>query len=159
MNPNFADGLLERVEKQVFGTARSAAYPQARSISLHDETVRGVKALINITGDGLLNLVRVAADVGFEIDRPIEPHPIFPLIQRHAGVDDAEMFEVFNMGTGFCVVVAPSEVAAALDALRGAGEEPVVAGSVTDRPGKYVSLPAAGLLGRGDVFEVARDTV
>jgi hypothetical protein len=34
-----------------------------------------------------------------------------------------------------------------------------VAGSVTDRPGRYVSIPQAGLLGRGDVFEATRDTV
>jgi hypothetical protein len=50
----------------------------------------------------------VAAPVGYEIDRLIEPHPIFPLIQRHAGVDDSEMFEVFNMGLGFCYVVDPA---------------------------------------------------
>jgi len=31
--------------------------------------------------------------------------------------------------------------------------------SVTARPGRYVSIPAAGLLGRGDVFEATRDTV
>ena len=71
--------------------------------------VRGLKALVNITSDGLLNLTRVAAPVGYEIDRLIEPHPLFPLIQRHAGVDDSEMFEVFNMGIGFCYVVDPAD--------------------------------------------------
>ena len=30
--------------------------------------------------------------------------------------------------------------------------EPVVAGSVTDRPGRHVSIPQAGLIGRGDRF-------
>jgi phosphoribosylformylglycinamidine cyclo-ligase len=67
--------------------------------------VDGVKALINVTGDGLLNLTRVAASVGFVIDRLIEPHPIFGLIQRHGEIEDSEMFEIFNMGTGFCYVV------------------------------------------------------
>ena len=33
---------------------------------------------------------------------------------------------------------------AALAALAGAGEQPVVAGSVTGRPGRYVSIPRAG---------------
>lgn len=60
-------------------------------------TVHGVKALINITGDGLLNLVRVAAPVGFVIDTPIAPHPIFPLIQRHAQVDDSEMLSLIHI--------------------------------------------------------------
>src|SRR5262249_57453736 len=73
--------------------------------------VPGVHALINITGDGLLNLCRVAAPVGFTLDALIEPQPIFPLIQRHAKVELSEMYEVFNMGIGFCYVVdpAPSE--------------------------------------------------
>lgn len=73
------------------------------------EKVKGIRALINITSDGLLNLARVASQVGFEIDRLIEPHPIFSLIQRHANVDDCEMFEVFNMGVGFCYVVDPAD--------------------------------------------------
>jgi phosphoribosylformylglycinamidine cyclo-ligase len=63
------------------------------------------------------------------------------------------MYATFNMGTGFCVVVSPADARAALDALAGAGEHPVVAGSVTGRPGRHVSIPQAGLLGRGDVFE------
>ena len=57
-----------------------------------------VKALVNITGDGLLNLPRVAARVGFELDN-LPPIPtIFRLIQRSGEVDDTEMYEVFNMG-------------------------------------------------------------
>src|SRR5262249_4759278 len=83
--------------------------------------VSGVKALINIPSDGLLNLPRVAAPVGYEIDRLIEPHPIFPLIQRHAGVDDSEMFEVFNMGIGFCYVVEAAPAERPLPILKGQG--------------------------------------
>src|SRR6266581_6522339 len=40
------------------------------------EKIRGVKALFNITGDGLLNLSRAAAPVGYEIEEPIDPRPI-----------------------------------------------------------------------------------
>jgi phosphoribosylaminoimidazole (AIR) synthetase len=69
------------------------------------------------------------------------------------------MYATFNMGTGFCVVVSPADAPVALDTLTTAGEQPVVAGSVTARPGRYVSIPQAGLLGRGDVFEATRDTV
>src|SRR5215813_12319453 len=59
------------------------------------DSVPGVNALINITSDGLLNLTRVDAPVGFIIDRLIEAPPIFGLIQRHAKVDTPEMYEVF----------------------------------------------------------------
>ena len=48
----------------------------------------------------------LAADVAYEIDAPLPVPPIFALIQERGGVADAEMSEVFNMGCGFCCVVA-----------------------------------------------------
>ena len=43
--------------------------------------------------------------VGYEIDAPLPVPPIFELIHEHGDVSDEEMYEVFNMGCGFCVVV------------------------------------------------------
>jgi phosphoribosylformylglycinamidine cyclo-ligase len=115
--------------------------------------------LAHISGGGLLNVARLAADVSYVLD-DLPPAPeIFGQIAAAGDIPAATMYATFNMGTGFCVVVAPADAEAALAALTGAGEQPVVAGSVTDRPGRYVSIPAAGLLGRGDVFETTRDTV
>jgi len=116
------------------------------------EQVRGVKALANITGDGLLNLARVAADVGFEIDRLIEPHPIFALIQRHAEVDDSEMFEVFNMGIGFCYVVDPADAEPTLSILKQHGRVAQRIGYAVADPDKIVRIPARGLAGQHKRF-------
>jgi phosphoribosylformylglycinamidine cyclo-ligase len=116
------------------------------------ERVRGVKALINITGDGLLNLARVSAPVSFEIDRLIEPQPIFELIQRHAGVDDEEMFEVFNMGTGFCYVVAPEDAALTLKILEGHGRTAQPIGRAVADPAKYVRIHERNLIGTHKSF-------
>ena len=114
--------------------------------------VRGVKALANITGDGLLNLLRVAAPVGFVIDALIEPHPIFPLIQRHAEVDDAEMFEVFNMGIGFCYVVAEADAEATLAILKRHGRVAQRIGHAVADPEKTMRIPPRGLLGQHKRF-------
>jgi phosphoribosylformylglycinamidine cyclo-ligase len=65
------------------------------------------------------------------------------------------MYATFNMGTGFCIVVPPSDQQAALDALKQAGEQPVLIGSVTPTPGRTVSIPGAGLKGSGDTFAAA----
>src|SRR5690242_17707134 len=117
------------------------------------------RGLAHISGGGLLNVARLAADVSYVLD-DLPPAPeIFGQIAAAGDIPAATMYATFNMGTGFCVVVATGDVTAALGALRGAGEEPVLAGSVTDRPGKYVSIPAAGLVGRGDTFEEGHDTV
>jgi phosphoribosylformylglycinamidine cyclo-ligase len=69
-----------------------------------------IKALAHITGDGLLNVARVKnRSVGFVFDRLAEVPPIFSMIRRLGDVSLAEMFLVFNMGVGFCIVVAPED--------------------------------------------------
>ncbi len=56
--------------------------------------------------------------MAYEIDDPLPVPPIFSLIQELGEVGDEEMHEVFNMGCGFCVVVAPTDEAAAMKALQ-----------------------------------------
>jgi phosphoribosylformylglycinamidine cyclo-ligase len=111
------------------------------------------RGLVHISGGGLLNLARLAADVSYSLDALPPPPPIFGLIAEAGRIPAATMYATFNMGTGFCVIVSPGDAQAAIDALKSAGEKPIVAGSVTGRPGRYVSIPSAGLLGRGDTFE------
>jgi phosphoribosylformylglycinamidine cyclo-ligase len=77
-----------------------------------------VRGLAHITSGGLGNLLRLAADVGYEIDDPLPTPPVFGLIQERSGASDDEMHDVFNMGCGFCCIVAAADEAAALDLLR-----------------------------------------
>ncbi|HWM55928.1 MAG TPA: phosphoribosylformylglycinamidine cyclo-ligase [Solirubrobacterales bacterium] len=77
-----------------------------------------VRGLAHITSGGLDNLTRLAADVGYEIDEPLPVPPVFELIQERAGVSDDEMHDIFNMGCGFCCIVATEDEAAAVDLLR-----------------------------------------
>lgn len=88
-----------------------------------------VRALINITGDGLLNLLRVnRADIGFVLDLLPKPPAIFNVIQRVGMVDRATMYEVFNMGIGFCVVVEPRFAPLVMEVLQERGREAWVLG-------------------------------
>ena len=77
-----------------------------------------VRGLAHITSGGTKNLLRLAAEVGYEIDDPLPVPPVFDLIQQLGEVSDEEMQEVFNLGCGFCVVVPAADEAAALDLLR-----------------------------------------
>ncbi len=110
------------------------------------------RGLAHISGGGLLNLARLAADVSYELGALPPAPPVFALIAEAGRIPPETMYATFNMGTGFCVVVSPAEAQLAADALKAVGEEPVRAGTVTARPGRYVSIPSAGLLGRGDAF-------
>ena len=76
-----------------------------------------VRGLAHITSGGLDNLLRLEADAAYWIDALPVP-PIFDLIQELGEVSDEEMGEVFNMGCGFCIVVAAGDDDAALEKLR-----------------------------------------
>ncbi len=77
-----------------------------------------VHGLAHITSGGTGNLLRLAAEVGYEVDAPLPVPPLFELIAERGGVPAEEMYEVFNMGCGFCVVVPAADEAAALELLR-----------------------------------------
>jgi phosphoribosylformylglycinamidine cyclo-ligase len=103
-----------------------------------------VRGLAHITGGGLMNLVRLHADVGFEIDAPLPVPPVFGLVQELGGVADAEMWEVFNMGCGFCAVVPEAEADAAIALLARRHPGTARIGTVTGDADR-VSVPALGL--------------
>jgi phosphoribosylformylglycinamidine cyclo-ligase len=114
--------------------------------------VPGVKALINITGDGLMNLPRVSAKVGFMIDHPPPAPPIFRLIQTMGRVSNAEMYQVYNMGIGFCVIIAERDREAVLSILQRHRRRGRIIGRVIEDDSKGVYLPSQRLVGHGKRF-------
>ncbi len=113
-----------------------------------------VRGLAHISGDGLLNLPRLEANVGYVIDSPPEPHPIFRLVQERAGVPDEEMYEVFNMGVGFCVVLPEWDADAAIEIANANGTDAYRIGHTVPDPERTVTLPKQRLRGwRGKGFE------
>lgn len=76
-----------------------------------------VRGLAHITGDGLNNLLRLSRRVGYEISEPLPVPPVFDLIADQGAVESDEMFEVFNMGLGFVVVVPEADAEAAIGLL------------------------------------------
>jgi phosphoribosylformylglycinamidine cyclo-ligase len=111
-----------------------------------------VHALAHITGDGLFNLVRTERAVGFDVDTWPAPPPIFSLVQRLGDIPQEEMFRAFNMGVGFCLVVAREGADRARDLLAAQGLGVHVLGRATDDPERTVSLRPFGLVGRAGRF-------
>jgi phosphoribosylformylglycinamidine cyclo-ligase len=67
-----------------------------------------VHGIAHITGGAFSKLNRLgkAAKKGFLLDNLPKPPRIFNEIQKEADVDDREMYSVFNMGVGLCIVAA-----------------------------------------------------
>jgi phosphoribosylformylglycinamidine cyclo-ligase len=104
-----------------------------------------VHGLAHITGDGVLNLLRIGS-TGFEITSPLPVPPIFTLIAELGSVPSAEMWEVFNMGCGFCAVVPAEHVQAAVALLSKHHLGTAEIGRLSSDSGE-VRLPGLGLAG------------
>ena len=65
------------------------------------------------------------------------------------------MFQVYNMGIGFCLVVAAAQADRAMDALKGLGVEAYRLGRAVADPARKVFLPN-GLVGEGNSFRRAK---
>jgi phosphoribosylformylglycinamidine cyclo-ligase len=115
--------------------------------------VPDVKALVNITSDGLLNLNRVDNQrVGFVIDEIPDAPAIFRLIQEYHPVSDAEMFMVYNMGVGFCVIVSETDANSVLSILEKHHRKAWVIGKVIEDQTRGVYLPRQRLRGHQKRF-------
>ena len=119
------------------------------------ESELDVRGLAHITGDGFLNLLRLEAHAGYRIDSPLPVPPVFVHVAERGGVEDAELYEVFNMGCGFCVVVPRDAAQAAVELLERHHPGTAVIGHTTTATG-VVELPSQGLIGRrGEGFRQA----
>lgn len=105
-----------------------------------------VHGLAHVTGDGVLNLLRLNPSVGWELDSPLPVPAVFGLVQQLGEVEDADMWRVFNMGCGLCAVVPAQRAGDARAVLERRHPGAARIGTVTPRAGQ-VSLPFAGLVG------------
>jgi len=92
-----------------------------------------VHGLVDITGGGLRNLLRMRKGLRYTINDPVEPQPIFKILQEMGNVDDTEIYQTLNMGMGFSII-APED-----DAETIARENPnaKIVGCVEDGTGVY----------------------
>ena len=95
-----------------------------------------VRAMSHITGGGLPgNLPRVLPDgLGVRVNATIPVPKVFELIARLGDVAAQEMRRVFNMGTGFAIVVPDGEAGIATEVLEKEGESPFVLGRIIPVP-------------------------
>jgi len=111
-----------------------------------------VKGLAHITGDGLFNLARFNAPYGFVIETMPEAPPIFSLIQKIGQVTIEEMFKVYNMGIGFCVVTSPDHIHQVGEISTGQGVGCHLLGHAVKDHDRKIILPNLGLIGRNGRF-------
>lgn len=92
-----------------------------------------ITGMAHITGSGIEgNLCRALhRKVDAVVRRGSWPvPPVFDFLQRHGNVDTEEMYRVFNMGIGYCVVVRPAFAESVKERLERLGESVHVIGEI-----------------------------
>jgi len=114
MDASQADADRERLLRFEPELGESLADALLKSHTLYTTAVkpalRLIKGMSHNTGGGFEeNLPRMLPDgLGARLNKNSWPvPPIFPYIQRAGGIEEAEMYRVFNMGLGFVIAVSP----------------------------------------------------
>lgn len=98
-----------------------------------------VTGMAHITGSGIGgNLCRALPPT---LDAQVqwgswEIPAVFPFLQKHGNITDEEMYRIFNMGLGYCVIVKPAFADAVEERLRSYGERVTRIGKVVRGTGQ-----------------------
>ena len=71
-----------------------------------------VSGMVNITGGGLRNLLRMGKKKRYVISDPVRPVAIFNKIQELGNIEIREMYQTFNMGMGYAILASPDDAEA-----------------------------------------------
>ncbi len=103
-----------------------------------------VHGLAHITGSGLWNIPRLKENVKYVIEDPLEPQPIFAFLQKYGNIDDQEMYQIFNMGMGFIVIVAQEDADKTMRILKKHSDATIKLVGIVKK-GTGVEVPRLGL--------------
>jgi len=107
-----------------------------------------LKNVAHITSDGLLNLARMGENIGYVIEQLPQPHSIFELMMQYMkGLDLPEMYRVFNMGIGLCVVLPRQEIDDAVQLIEKHHKKAFVLGYARKDPEKKIVLKPLNIIG------------
>jgi len=111
-----------------------------------------LKVVAHITSDGLLNLRRIGNNFGYRITSLPKPQPIYKIIQNAHKTDISEMYKVYNMGIGMCVVVPKKQEDMSVDIVEKHGKKAFRLGEARFDQDRRIILEELDLISEGDKF-------
>jgi phosphoribosylformylglycinamidine cyclo-ligase len=92
-----------------------------------------IKGMAHITGGGVIENIPRTLPIGLGADIRVgswATPPIFAAIQKIGGIEQSEMYRVFNMGIGFVAIASPENTDALIGRLRESGENAMAIGTI-----------------------------
>ena len=97
--------------------------------------------ITHITGHGLRKIMRARQNFTYVIEKLFEPQEVFKFIQKHAGLNDYEAYETFNMGQDYALFSKSSDVKRAQNIIKKNGFESLDTGYVSSGPRQVIIKP------------------
>jgi phosphoribosylformylglycinamidine cyclo-ligase len=121
-----------------------APHPSYVNAVFEIDKVADIRGMAHITGGGLIDNVprSLPENQGAIVRRGTWPElPIFNLLSRIGeDIDQNELFQDFNMGVGYVVIVPADAADTALGALKAVGEQAYVIGETVLEPSEQVAI-------------------
>ena len=95
----------------------------------------------NITGHGLRKIMRAHQNFTYLVEKLFEPQEVFTFIQKHAHINDYEMYQTFNMGQDYAIFVSPKDVQKTQSIITKNKFQSIVAGYVAKGPRQVLLKP------------------
>src|SRR3989344_72310 len=100
-----------------------------------------IQYISNITGHGLRKIMRARQNFTYLIEKLFEPQEVFNFIKKHAGVNDYEMYQTFNMGADYAIFTNPQDVKKTQSVIAKNKFQSIVAGEIKPGPRQVKIIP------------------
>ena len=100
-----------------------------------------IKYISNITGHGLRKIMRARKKFTYVIEKVFPAQEIFNFIQKHANINDYEMYQTYNMGQDYAIFISAKDVKKTQEVIAKNKFESIVAGHVATGPRQVIIKP------------------
>ncbi|MDO8639516.1 MAG: AIR synthase-related protein [bacterium] len=107
----------------------------------------------NITGHGLRKIMRARQNYTYVIEKIFEPQEIFLFIQKHANLNDYEMYQTFNMGMDYAIFLSEKYVKKAQEIVKKNKFQSINAGYV-EKGERQVIIKPKNLIYKGETLDL-----
>lgn len=106
-----------------------------------------------ISGHGMRKIMRARGNFTYFIERIFEPQEVFLFIQKHANIDDYELYQTYNMGQDYVIFLPEKDVKKAQEIVKKNGFESLDAGYI-EKGERQVIIKPKNLVYKGETLNL-----
>lgn len=107
----------------------------------------------NITGHGMRKVMRARGNFTYVIEKIFNPQEIFLFIQKHANIDDYEIYQTYNMGMDYAIFLPEKDIKKAQKIVTQNGFESLNAGYIK-KGERQVIIKSKNLIYKGETLDL-----